>query len=304
MALLPMDNRLLLYGNGYHCLAYAPYSKCSFEPAWQILAMLDPPAVVSRPYDPSVSNTGIMANGLRPVDIDLPNGDAALTVARWCFANLGDAPVRYRDNSRKLLLLYRAASGEPTKRRVRNSINKDMVEILGRNNQFHSFGTHDSGVPVKWMGGSPETVRAEALTPITEEQVDALLSYTAQIISASVSPPRPVMAVTTQAAEWEIVDVRAALAEIDVGGMGYDERFRIASATFSATGGSKDGYDAFLDWFRSSPSFSLAKANKLWSALGRAGARITAGTLYHNAKQSNPGWIPPTKGLMQVPDIF
>lgn len=57
--------------------------------------------------------------------------------------------MRVRDNSPCRLLPYRAAEGEPPKRRIAGRHGK--VEVLGRGQQFMAYGRHPSGAELCWM---------------------------------------------------------------------------------------------------------------------------------------------------------
>ena len=80
---------------------------------WEIDARQDPPhAVTAEPAD-YAANTGILTDGLRPLDGDVDDPDLAEIIDRLAVEMLGDAPKRYREESPRWLRLYRAAEGEP-----------------------------------------------------------------------------------------------------------------------------------------------------------------------------------------------
>ena len=62
---------------------------------------------------------------------------------------LGDAPRRYRGNSGRCLLLFRAAEGEPRKVSISGKLGK--IECLGHGQQFVVHGYHPTGVPSEWF---------------------------------------------------------------------------------------------------------------------------------------------------------
>lgn len=176
--------RKRLLNNGYQPVpVYGPKARCTKpgkQPAgknWQNASGLPE-------WNPNAPNTGILTRGLRAVDIDVDELDAA-GILNLTLARLGPALIRVRSNSGRALLLYQAAEGEPSKRVI--ELDKkpppapgerpphiDKVEILGNGQQFVSHGIHETGAPLEWPASSPfDTPRAE-LTTITEEQIEAL----------------------------------------------------------------------------------------------------------------------------------
>jgi putative DNA primase/helicase len=125
-------------------------------------------------------NTGVLANGLRAVDIDIEDAALANAVRKVVVEKLGPAPMRWRSNSGKHLLLYRAADGEPEKVRLFNTKKKDdngasyNIEVLGKGQQFVAFGSHPSGVNYEW-DCAPSAFNRDELTPVTEQQIEKLL---------------------------------------------------------------------------------------------------------------------------------
>jgi hypothetical protein len=150
---------------------------------WQRDARCDPPLWAARPAQPSSVNTGVLTDGLRAVDLDIDD----LAVAESCtgIANevLGPAPVRFRRNSSRRLLLYRAAQGAPSKRSVAGQFGK--IEVLGKGQQFVAFGTHDTGVEIEWLSESPGLITLDDLPVVTEGQITEFLTRCAAIIGAS-----------------------------------------------------------------------------------------------------------------------
>src|SRR5262245_34593488 len=56
------------------------------------------------------AGVGLRADGFNGGDIDVSNEEIAADIQQIAFDNLGLAPVRYRDNSPKRLLMYKATS--------------------------------------------------------------------------------------------------------------------------------------------------------------------------------------------------
>ena len=100
---------------------------------------------------------------------------------------LGFAPVRFRDDSPRCLILYRAAEGEPGKRSLLGSLCK--IEVLGRGQQFVGYGSHPGGRPFQWHPADPALFSRNTLPPVTEAQIDAFFRGAARLIGADVPNP-------------------------------------------------------------------------------------------------------------------
>ena len=156
---------------------------------WQIEARKDPPTATVEPSHADAANTGILCDGLRVVDIDIDDRGLAAEVAKLALKLLGAAPVRYRANSGRLLLLYRAAEGEPPKLAVTSKcrVGEDgkalKVEVLGRGQQFVADGLHPSMAEIRWVKDAALRPRDE-LSVVTEEGIGQFLKEAARIIGA------------------------------------------------------------------------------------------------------------------------
>lgn len=93
----------------------------------------------------------IIARTVKAIDIDIEDTEEAYTVSNFIeyyFDLLGiTLPVRYRNNSNKILMAFRCAQ-ETEKRVIRTE--KGLIEFLGNNQQFVAAGTHSSGKPYQW----------------------------------------------------------------------------------------------------------------------------------------------------------
>ncbi|CAM5774427.1 hypothetical protein LMIY3S_04515 [Labrys miyagiensis] len=125
---------------------------------------------------PEAMNTGMLTAGLRAIDIDVDDEATVESILKLATQLLGsNPPIRFRANSARITLLYRAAEGEPGKRSVSGS--NDKVEIMGAGQQIVVDGTHPTGAGLQWLGGrSPATVRRDDLSAITEKQVGDFLA--------------------------------------------------------------------------------------------------------------------------------
>lgn len=289
--------RRILWHNAYRVVPINNGQKFPFERAWPDLARQDPPHAC-RFVRPWQLGTGILCDGLRPVDNDIKDALLASTFNAWLYDRFGRAPFRHRGNSHSRLMLFRAAEGEPRKASCKNKATGNGVEILGRGNQFFSYGIHPSGAELQWIDGPLETPR-DQLPMLTDEQCQEIIEYAAQLIDAdrkafrAVNEPMPVREPTGD--EWCIGDIKAALDAIPNVGCDWEFWFQIAAAVFDASNGSQDGFDAFVAWSCKARPRSNS-ADRLWHGLlSNPAQAITAGSLTWYARQYDPDWERPSR---------
>lgn len=274
--------------------------------AWQECVRRDPSAEAAP--EPDALNTGILCDGLRAVDVDIDDADTAARVRALAVARLGEAPMRWRENSPRVLLLYRAVEGEPPKRIVAGTAGK--VEVLGKGQQFVAFGTHASGAALHWQGEAPGICTREALPAVSEAQIDAFLTAAREVIGApegrstagskaekqkagtDVPPHRP----SAHGPSADPLDVVAALLVIPNDGPADWEFWnKIGMAVWAATGGSMAGYDAWYTWSEKHPEHDPAACRERWEHYATSPPdQIGAGTLFHLAREAQPGWRKPS----------
>ncbi len=136
-------------------------------------------------------NTGILCDGLQAIDIDVDNPAIVAQIESAALRFLGNAPMRTRSNSARVLMLYRASEGEPSKRNIDGIEGK--VEALGLGQQFVAFGQHPSGAAYAWPQGSPAEFSRDALTPVTADALQAFLCAVAPLVGAD-APAQPTTA--------------------------------------------------------------------------------------------------------------
>ena len=92
-------------------LAWLPLKDRAKRPkgeAWQERARREPSEGAEAPVEPDAINTGILCDGLRALDIDVEDAGIVASVRSLTFACFGETAMRYRDNSPRVLLPYRA----------------------------------------------------------------------------------------------------------------------------------------------------------------------------------------------------
>ncbi len=298
--------RCQLWDAGFRPVALKTGDKMPLIREWPDRARRDPPADADSPARPDMLNTGILCDGLRVVDIDVDDKQRAGAIEALALEKLGsDAPIRWRNNSPRVALLYRAAHGEPRKLSRNGEFGK--VEILGHGNQVFAFGTHPSGAALQWHPEPPGIITRSALPAVSEEQISTFLDAAGALIGAQPATPPPGAddghASSRHGPSADIGDVVAALHAIPNNGPPDWEHWnKIGLAVFAATGGSLPGKAAWLAWSEKHPNHNPAACEERWAHYDRHADRepkIGAGTLFHLAAQAQPGWRRPSE---QNPD--
>ncbi|WP_428539209.1 AAA family ATPase [Rhodopila sp.] len=195
--------RANIWSNGFRSVAvYNPVTgddKSGKRPVgndWTGRARQNPPEAATALANLRHGNTGILAEGPRPIDIDIDDTARAAEARRIVEATIGKTIVRTRSNSGRCMLIYRAAEGQPAKRSITGTHGK--VEVLGLGNQFVAYGKHYTGVNLEWPNGGPDVTPLAALPLVSEAQITALLAALAPIVGAEppkdASPPQPAAA--------------------------------------------------------------------------------------------------------------
>jgi hypothetical protein len=121
----------------------------------------------------SAANTGMLCRGFRVVDLDIDDPKVVLEllpIIQSCFPD--GAIWRRRENSARMAIIYRAAEGQPKKRKALGAPGK--IEILGAGQQVVVHGVHPSGASLYWYGGrGPHNVPLMELPAVSEAQIDA-----------------------------------------------------------------------------------------------------------------------------------
>jgi hypothetical protein len=272
-----------LWGAGYRSVAVYTGGKRPKGNDWTDRARGDPPDAVTRPPDPDALNTGILCDGLRAVDMDIEDEALAAEVANLALDILGPwAAERYRDNSSRRLLLYRAAEGEPHKRIANGPRGK--VEVLGKGQQFVAYGLHPSGAEIRWRNNDLENTPRDQLRPVTENNIESFVALVTTLLGGTTTHGANGEARDKQAPILEVIEVLARIPNDD-GAPDWDRWNKVGMATFGATGGSKEGLNAFLGWSRQHPSFDEAHARERWANYRNSPPdNIGMGTLVYMAR--------------------
>ncbi len=177
--------RSQLWKCGYRPVAVYSNDKRPVGNGWHERAQQDPPEAASATPEMSALNTGIICGGLRAVDIDVDDEVIAGEIHALCIALLGGAPVRFRSDSPRRLLLYRATEGKPPKRAAKGKYGK--VEILGSGQQCVVAGIHPNGATFQWNPSDSLTAyHRDSLNSVSEKVIDTFLEAISTLLEPDV----------------------------------------------------------------------------------------------------------------------
>ena len=290
-----------VYGHDVARLAEKDRGKRPKGNGWELRARQDPPEAAEAEPDADALNTGILCDGLRPIDLDVEDGPAVAKLRALAFATLGEAPTRTRHNSSRCLLLYAAAEGEPAKRVLAGGLGK--IEVLGRGQQFVAFGRHPTGAPLLWHPEAPTATTTDTLPRVTEAQITAFLAAAAEMIGAEQKAARDTAlggafphTPSMHGPSADPLDVATALACIpNSGAPDWEWWNRVGMATWAATGGRLAGFAAWAAWSERHLAHDPEACRERWEHFPTSPPNgIGAGTLFHLARQARPDWRKPT----------
>jgi hypothetical protein len=252
---------------------------------WQNSARREPPvAAVAAPL-PGVLNTGILCDGLRPIDFDIDDPTIASRCRAIALSMFGEAPIRMRRDSPRCLVLYRAAEGMPRKRTLAGTLGK--IEVLGYGNQFVAFGTHPDGAELEWFPDAPGQELLDNLPVITEANLDTFFDTCAPIINAEIKRTNGHDHHSSEP-QADLLRVATALAQIPNNGPAdWDAWNRVGMALWRATGGSAAGFALFDSWSQQHPAYDPIEVRNRWDHYPSSPpSQIGAGTLFFMAKEA------------------
>lgn len=238
---------------------------------WERRARRDPPEAVNAPIDSRIRNTGVLCDGFRFIDLDIDDPDIAEQIRKLAFAMLGEVTVRYRYETGRCLIPYRAAVGAPGKRSLPGR-DRMKIEVLGFGQQAVVHGIHNTRTPLFWAPTPLEDVPAETLPAVTEEQLTAFLKAAAPLYGAD--PAKADEKASSQenadgaASEPEIpsCDIAAALHWIpNNDGPNWEDWNRMGMAVWYCTRGSKAGKELWRQWSAKNPCHQDSELEERWA---------------------------------------
>lgn len=252
-----------LYDAGFRSVPVLNGDKRPLGKEWTDQARLNPPACITYGPVAHALSTGILCDGLRAVDYDIEDKDIAAKCRAIGADIFGEAPMRFRRNSARFLVLYRALEGAPPKAVLAGKHGK--IEALGKGQQFVAFGTHPSGAEYEWFPDAPGTEKLQALPAISEDQLFEFFRQCTPIIEAD--PPQKLNGYTTGTApaEGSALEIAAALAVVPNNAPPNWEWWNsVGMAIWRSCGGADWGFELWNDWSTRHPSYSATETRKRW----------------------------------------
>jgi hypothetical protein len=138
-------------------------------------------------------NTGVLCDDICAVDIDVDNNQGLVTkVIELARQLLGQgAPIRYRDNSTRVLTLYRVSDFNTAQRHKSVKGTHGSVDFLTGNKHFVAYGEHESGTLYQWDVDLKMIPRA-SLPVVTYEDVKHFRTQLAELMGEVASHVVPV----------------------------------------------------------------------------------------------------------------
>ena len=183
----PVETRVAIFHNGY--IPIPANGKACHVKGWSTKTATNAEEieVQSKQYRDH-SNTGILTRDVPAIDIDItfqPAAEAVERHAKETFEERGDiAPVRIGQAPKRAILLR---TDEPFEKLTRSYSAPDggqhKIEILCNGQQVIVAGIHpDTGKPYSWHGGSPLTIRRDALAYVRREDVESFLDRATELL--------------------------------------------------------------------------------------------------------------------------
>lgn len=124
---------------------------------------------------------------VRAIDVDVPDKTTSSAVRNYLEMLAGPLPVRWRENSGKLLMAFQLP-GDMRKRVMTLPGGQGIIEFLANGQQFIAAGTHTSGVRYRWDGLDVLEVLGDWPT-MDEALFEALWSGLAEVTGAAKGKP-------------------------------------------------------------------------------------------------------------------
>lgn len=277
--------RAQLWDAGFRPVPVLSAGKAPSGNDWGNVARQDPPGCLAFTPVPHALNTGVLCDGLRAIDIDVDDPEIASRCRSLVVQRFGEAPIRMRRNSPRCLVLYRAATGTPSKIVLAGRLGK--IEVLGKGQQFVAFGRHPTGAELEWFPEPPGEESLSNLPPVDEDALLELLEQIAPIIDATPPPRTNGHDHASGDPQADPLRIAAALNAItNTGPADWEAWNRIGMAVWRATGASEIGWQAFNAWSARNASYDPAETRKRWEHYETSPpTSIGAGTLFHMARR-------------------
>ena len=243
---------------------------------------------------------GLVCRRCVALDIDVQHSaEDAEAIQKIAIRVLGAAPRRI-GKAPKRLLLYRL-NGAPIAKKTlkfwRDGI-EERIEILGENQQCVIYGIHpDTGKPYTWHDGEPCTIPIDALTTVSEDQINDFLEQAETYLlengyalslseKSDASSPNERKPIGHHSLMADDMDVLASALLTIPNDLSYDDWIRLIVAYKAGVGGNQLYYPVVEEWSLQWPDNTPLIVRQKWDSITHAEAG--AGTIFYEAKKR--GW--------------
>jgi len=250
------------------------------------------------------NGVGIITKYTPAIDIDVLDEDVAQKIQDWCHENLGPAPVRF-GNKTKRLLLYRT---DIPFTKQKSAVFEDEwkqrnhVEALGDGQQFVAYHIHpDTNMPYRWdTDETPENTPAKQLTLITVDQLEALMDFAESLFAeeewvqvkkrqmGSGANPDDPFADVQSTVNIDEDELRRMLLIVP-GAEDYERWYEIGMALFHQFDGQDTGFDMWKEWSATADNYDEKALRPKWKSFqveGKAKSPITARSIIKLAREA------------------
>lgn len=247
---------------------------------------------------------GVVCRQVKAFDIDIDDpaeAEAATELLQSEIEALTGrrAAVRSRDNSSRKTLMVRCP-GVMGKVVIPTTLGE--LEFLGDRQYFVAAGTHKSGAKLKITG-------FDNMPELSVLQVREVLETFEMLFGAG--PIRGSGAATKSGGRADPADllptahmseIEEVLTRIPNADLSYDDWISVGMAVHHASGGTEEGYDAWLRWSESSGKHDASSMLGRWGSFGKnAGKPRTLASLIAMAKATNADWV--NQKALQAPSV-
>lgn len=190
-ALSVQSQRVALAQMGYGRVLVETNGKRPVEANWPEKSRQVTPDLVRSQYPSNDAlNTGVLCDDLCAIDIDIDNNQALVgQVVTMGQQLLGPrAPIRFRANSTRALMLYRVSDFGPGIRYKAIKGTLGNVDILTGNKQFVAYGEHETGVAYEWTA-ELKAIPRSSIPTVTHEAVKHFREQLSQLVCEIPSHP-------------------------------------------------------------------------------------------------------------------
>lgn len=197
---LVQSQRIALVSNGYARVLVETKGKKPVEPSWPERSRQATLEAVSNQWPSNDAlNTGVLTDDICAIDIDVDhNQELVSKIIELARQLLGPgAPLRYRDNSTRMLTLYRVTNHTMAQRHKTVKGTHGSVDFLSGLRQFVAYGEHESGAEYRW-NVELKTIPRTSLPTVTYEDVKHFRIQLAELMGEIASHALPVPLPTEQ----------------------------------------------------------------------------------------------------------